>query len=194
MKRGIRAQFYIMAAVVIVIIIASIAGISNFARTEKQPEKFYSLSEMADEEGWQVMSNTIFQQMLNQGKGVNENLKKFLDLFAQYVDQNTQEDISLIFIYGDVSLGQISGEVYTRSSQGDVNVFLGDKKIDVGISKRIISTEGMDSFKVYQSGDQRFINVSLNGINQTIPLIEGNNFLFVMTTSSGLNQYVTDNF
>jgi hypothetical protein len=52
----------------------------------------------------------------------------------------------------------------------------------------------LDSFKVSGSGDERTINVSINGINQTIPLLSGNNFLFIMTTSSGLNEYVTNNF
>jgi hypothetical protein len=194
MKRGKRGQFYIMAAIIIVIIIASIAGLSNYARIKKEPVKFYSLSEMADEEGWQVMANSIFQEMSNQNAEVDESMKRFLDLFAQYANQNTQEDISLIFIYGDASQGEVSGEVYSRTSQGDVNVFVGDQKINIGMSKKIVSDETLDSFKVSGSGDERTINVSINGINQTIPLLSGNNFLFIMTTSSGLNEYVTNNF
>ena len=197
--RGKRGQFYTIAALVIILIIVGLTRIANQIEVDNKPEKFYKLSEVLDFEGIKVMNSLIYtKNYIDPSLNVENNINNFLNIFAEYIAENSDRDISLIFIYGNITANNVTGAVYSTSSSGDIDVFIGGTNVGVGLERRSITQtwiQGDDNFKVqtHGTGNERKLNITIEGVSQDIPVLEDNNFLFVMTTSSGFNEYVTTN-
>lgn len=189
-KRSKRAQFYILAAVIIIFVIIWFASITNYVAYKKEPEKFYDLGKTLKIEGVEVINNLNFE---NPGS-IDENIALYLDLFADYTNQHLEEDFNLIILYGDVDQdSNISARVYSRGSNGGVVFYLGQETI---FTEDIV---GLNKTEVSLSVNQdNTVDVTLLGPDgqirtETVPILNDNNFIFVMTTSDGFNQYVQTN-
>ena len=186
--KGKKAQFYLIAAVIIVMVILSLAAVSNYVNVKKTPQKFYDLADILNSEGKYVVLNAAYTD-----KNVNTNIENYLYLFSKYLEDNTDEDFNIIIFYGDSKSNNVTGKVYSRSSIGNVNIYLGDSPFTVqgGETVSINST----SVQVKDAGEgKKEVEVVIysKGLNitQTLPILADNNFVFVMTTSQEFNQYV----
>lgn len=192
-KRGKKAQFYIIAAVIIIVIIIGLATISNTAYVKKEPRKLYDMTDILSQEGISLVNNA---ELAN--KSAAENIEFYLDSFSNYLNENTQEDFNLIIIYGSITSGNITGRVYSRSSLGDIRINLGSSSFIVEGGTEINMSE--TTIKVDSSGSERTVNVTISSIDdpsvyitQTLPILEDNNFVWVMSTSESYSQYVKTN-
>ena len=188
MKRGKRGQFYILGAIIIIIILISLVGISNYVDVKEEPEKLYSIGEILNLEGLNIIDYSLYNN-----QNIKTNIDNFLSLFADYLDQNTEEDISLIFIYGNSTSNTISAEIYSRATTGEVSAYIGDNQIKIPVSKRIISSEEQEIIQTRTEDNKRYVDVTFNNVTHTIPLLDDNNFIFIMSTGSGFDQYVKTN-
>lgn len=94
-----KAQFYIIGAVVIVVVLASLITIVNYIRTQPEPVKFYDLSNQLSYE----TSNIINYGIVNNEEDINKTINNFIkNDFLPYVKQK-DPDIELIYIYGNSS-------------------------------------------------------------------------------------------
>ena len=188
-----RAQFYIISAVIIIFIIMSLASISNYVYVKKQPEKTVSLTDVLKIEGEKIVENAEY----NKGD-LNTNIESYLNLFKNYLEENTQEDLSLVIIYGDINLNNVQGQVFTRASTGNVNLDLGGDLISVAQGSRIEVNPATDIEVKGISSQEKTVSLTIGegaeSMTATIPLLEDNNFVFVMTTSDGFNRYVKESF
>lgn len=186
-----KAQFYIIAAIVIIVLVVSLATIRNYIYVKKEPVKFYDMTDILEMESLQIIDNS------NYGEGnVNKNVETYLTLFADYLDKNTKEDFNLIILYGNATGTEINGIVFSRASLGGISASIGGTGFFVSGGTSINSTSIRG--KITLSGDKKKVNVTLTSetglfVSHEVPLLEDNNFVFIMTTSDGFNQYVKTN-
>ena len=87
------AQFYIIAAIIIIGIIIGFITLSNYAVAVPKPAKFYDLSEELSLEGSNVLGNAVY----NSEEEINEVMESFAQNFSDYAGEDTE----IVFIYGD---------------------------------------------------------------------------------------------
>jgi len=188
-----KAQFYIISAVIIIFIILSLAAVSNYASVKKQPEKLLQLSDVLKTEGQYVLENAKY----NQGN-VEQNIQSYVNLFSNYTQQTTSEDFSMIILYGNVNANFINGLSVTKSSTGKVIYDLGDGNTVVISGGNQISVTPSDVHVSSVSATEKTASITItsgnNTLSRTVPVLEDNNFIFVMATNDGFNQYIRENF
>ena len=183
-----KGQVYIIASLIIIFVIIGLAGVSNYVTVKKEPQKFYDIGQVLKMEGIQVVANTNFNPQSN----LNQNIGTYLDLFANYTRENINEDFNMIVIYGDSSSGNVSATIYSRASTGGVSIYFGGETAPFELlgSGQIKK----DQRQVLVNQVEKTVDVTLSSdagnITQTLPILSDNNFMFVMTTSSGFNQYI----
>jgi hypothetical protein len=187
-----KGQFYIIAAVIIIIIIIGLASVSNYSYVKKKPKNFYDMTDILKLESKYIVDNSAY----NTGD-LNENIETYLMLFSDYMEKNTNEDFNLIILYGDINSGNITGRVYSRSSLGNVNIYLNEKSFEMEGGETIITNSTTVVVNPPDEDGKKTVNVTIASIEnpglnitQTLPVLEDSNFLFVMSTNVGFNQYV----
>ena len=114
MKRGKKAQFYLIAAIIIIVIIFGIFTVSNYAKTEKKDSVVYDLQKEFGLESGKVEDFTLYN---------NYESSDYIDNWTEtYVQNKGQELDNFIVMYGNNS--QITMLSYTKSS--DMNLCLGN--------------------------------------------------------------------
>jgi len=92
---GKRAQFFLLAAVIISSIVISLGIIANRATVNSEPGSFYDFSYEVKRETGAVMDYEIYS-----GFDDGANLTSFIELLAEDIrDKNS--DAEILFIYGD---------------------------------------------------------------------------------------------
>ena len=189
MKRGKKAQFYLIAAGIIVFILISLALVSNYASVKKEPQKFYDIGDVLQREGPSVVAYSV-----NNEEDVNDNIRKYIDLYKDYLDKNLNTDFDLIIFYGDVTNSNITALRFTRDSLGDLSINFGPTQFG-----------GIGGTEVYVNESEWRVNIGLNTVNVTltsqrtgenktieVPILGENNFAFIMTSNDGFNTYIRD--
>jgi len=177
MKRGKKAQFYIIGAVIIIIAMISLASVSNYVLVKKEPAKFIDLGATMDIEG---------QKVIEYGKYNSQSLDSvtgnFSKMMADYIGE-TNEKVDIVIIHGNSSNAQIT--VISKNSTGTIT-------LDAG---------GANDFKTgsfgYNLNTTTFSNGNINVtfLNTTYPFDLGadEEFIFIMTKNEGFEQYVQSN-
>jgi len=194
MQKGRKGQFYLIAAVIIIVIIISMAAITNYVSTKQEPKKFFELGEILKSEGRYIIDSSVYKN-----SDVNTNIENYLRLYADYMEANTNEDFNLIVLYGSTTLNTLQGKLYSKSSTGNVSVSLGGTTPVTAYEGEEVRIEDADV--TVTSGNSGNVHVQVNSgkegsapIEQDVPVLADNNFVFIMTTSSGFNEYVQNSF
>jgi len=95
MKMVKRAQFFLLAAVIISAIIVGLAITMNSATIREQPKNFYDYSFNVKKEAGAVIDYEIFSNFAD-----NANLSNFVELLASDMRQR-DPTLSFLFLYGD---------------------------------------------------------------------------------------------
>jgi len=174
--RGKRGQFYIIAAVIIAIIILSITGLTNYVTVKEEPASFYDLGTNFGQEGPVVVNYGVYNSLV-----ISDVVKRFTDAYSDYMALTGEQEFNLVVIYGNNR--QATKTTYTRASTGEVETDLGT----IPVSNAITSvTEPIPT-------GQSSIDVRIQEKDYNFKLKENENFLFVMTTSKGFENYVEEN-
>jgi|SRR3989344_2312471 len=112
-----RAQFFLIAALVIVGIMFGLATIYNTAQTSEEDTTVYDLSDEINFESSQVIDNGIF----NGGSKQEEILKHIENLTDFYSAENSRSD--LIIIYGDEH--KLTVIFYNQTKTGSIGINIG---------------------------------------------------------------------
>ncbi len=188
-----RGQFYIIGAVIIILVITSIVAISNYIYVKKQPSKTEDITNIMEFENLQQVQYAEYTKAAT----ATDTTAQFLDMFSNYLAENINEDFSLIIIYGDISGGNISATIYNRTSMGNIQAnFPGISTQSQGGSD--VSMQNAQVVVTHNPGSETgTVNVTLIGglanITETLPVLQGNNFVFVLTTSQDFNRYIQTN-
>ena len=120
-----RAQFFLLAAVIIVAAVISLGVTTNQAIVNREPESFYDFSYEVSREVGMVIDYEIYSEFDD-----DVNLDEFVDLLVENIE-NKDPDTNFIIVYGDT----VSGMKVRNEGVDDVlaegNVVESSKKITV---------------------------------------------------------------
>lgn len=189
-----KAQFYIIAAFVIIVALIGLAGVYNYTYTKKEPQKFYDVADILNPAGGSIIDNVNYNYN-SAGDTLNKQIETFLDLFANYTENHLSEDFSFLVLYGDIQDGKINALEYSRDTGESIIIRLGSdtviKKSEKGI---LIKNQTQISVNADNSVNITLINPDgINNITKNVPLLKDNNFAFVITTSTNFSQYIESN-
>jgi len=177
MKRGKKAQFYIIGAVIIIMAMISLASVSNYVLIKKEPAKFANLGETMNLEGQKIIEYGKYSE-----KDLNSVTTNFSQMMASYIGI-TNENVDILIIHGNSSNAQVT--VISKNSTGTITLNTG--------SGGEFTTENSE-YGLYTTNTTGN-NVSITLLNTTYPfaLSENEEFMFVMTKSEGFEKYVKSN-
>lgn len=188
-----RGQFYIVAALIIIIAVVGIATVSNRVIIKKTPQNIYLMSDVFKMNGERIIKSSIYNN-----NNVETAIEGFLGNYSTYLKENTQMDFYLVIIYGDINdANKITGKIYSRGSLGEVGVSFGGQA-PITIQGGTTIEQDIEDLEVIQNTDGKTVTISFekNGKSYTISdirVLEDNNFIYVMTTSEDFNDYVSGN-
>jgi len=184
-KEDKRAQFYLIAAAIIIAIIISLAGTNHDIITKQEPEKQASTIENLNYEALKMVDNLEFTG------STTKNIETLSNLFSSYISENTNEDFELVVLYNDNAATPIvKGKVYKTKTNGGVNA---DGSLIT--NGRTLNTTDAILSNTFNIGTESYVNVTTSSNKvYTTKLEPKQNFIIVLTTSNGFNEYVTTNF
>ena len=171
-----KAQFYIVAAIIIVGVIISLATITNYAVMKKEPVKFYDLSEELSEESYRTSEYILVN---------DEDFNKIMEDFTNETSKYIKGDVDgFAVLRGDESGATL--EFFSKEETGGVSLTYGSGSIvTVSGEKKIV--KGKEEFL---SGVNNVI-VDLLGNNYELNLKEGQNFIFIITKKEQGETYIS---
>ena len=92
-----RGQFYIIAALIIAAIVATLIAEVNYARRQPKPIKFEELSEDYEAEVTKIIDSCIYR---GESLKIEDEVDAFTRKFIEYA-QERNPDIQLLYIYGN---------------------------------------------------------------------------------------------
>jgi len=166
-----KAQFYLIAAIIIVGVIVLLATVSNYIVTRKEPVKFYDLGEEFKEEGARVVDYGFYDATDPRSTAeLIESLTDNLTIYSEEKDKGSE----LVFVYGNKS--DITISTYSTIKTGEVSLIVG------GTPHTIYGTGKLNRVKDTITTDvPDQVNVTLLGQEYEFYLHEGENFLFVLS-------------
>jgi len=163
LKRGKKAQFYLIAAIIIIIIIFGIFTVSNYAKTEKKDSVVYDLQKEFGLESGKIEDFTLYNKYES---------SDYLDNWTKmYVNNKGQELDNFVVVYGNES--QITLLNFTKSSSG--NSCISDS-----------CNWDMSTFKFEREntagaeGNVKVVHVIIGGVSYEFKLQPGKNFAFLI--------------
>jgi hypothetical protein len=175
MKR--RGQFYLIAALVIVGIIAGIVSIYNFAKTSEEKTVVYDLTSEIDYEASQVIDRGIFQNLTE--KNLSSQLENITDYYSKV---NPGSD--LVIVYGNETTLTII--YYNNSESGSVGIWFGGSTISIPLE----SATKYKTTQEYSPGENINVIIPPN-INYNFYLAQGQIFYLVFRKEAGEESYVS---
>jgi len=173
MKRGKKAQFYIIGAVIIIMAMISLASVSNYVLVKKEPAKFMDLGESISLEGYKVGEYGVF---------TNKDVDSIMGELSRTVGGvlgETNENIDMIIIHGNSTNSTIT--VISRNSTGTITANMGSISF---------TTENLryNLYTIDTNGNN--VNVTLLGVTYNFELGADEKFMFVMTKTEDFDNYV----
>ena len=174
-----KAQFYLVAAIIIVMVMAGIASVRTYAVARTEPRTVKSISSELKQEGPKIIDYGIY----------NPPEDKILDFieseYGSYFLQKT-ENTNILFVYGNLD-GDVKALKYKTESTGDVFTTLGGAVSVWNVNNPIIdiSTPTRD--------ENNKVIVELNNIDYEFELKDGENFYFLILQESEGDIYVERN-
>ena len=188
-----RGQFYLLAAIVIIVLILGYAGVSNYIN-KRNATKVYDVKEELNIEGKDVLefgvlrSDDITLTTISGENITGENaiIQHFITLYTIYLE-SVGENINLYYIFGngntikaykiaDVEIGSLTLNIEGAASTNN-------------IIKKSVQELSQSEYAV----DNQKVNVTINGNNYPFDLKEGENFYFIVSQTVGGEQYVETN-
>jgi len=169
--RGKKAQFYLLAAVIIIAIIIGFAATTNYIR--KNPNvAVYDLGEQAGIES----ENVIEHGLINN----KDNLQDFTEQFSEYAGEGKE----LYFLFGDNEGLYVAS--YEQILTGETSLIVGGGSITL----KLLKDKYRISEEKYKPQDDGKIKIKIEEDEFEFELEEGQNFYFVISQEIGGDKYV----
>lgn len=167
-----KGQFFIIAAILIVLVIFGMASISTYAITRPEPRTLSDLSSELNREGFKVIEYGIYNK---------ENLEKLTDSFtgediAKYFLKKT-DNANIVFVYGDKT--NLNSMHYIGAKTGSITI---------GGSNFVTFSQFSKKGKPKIEGDFAIVNIL--GNDYRFELKENEMFYFVIVQKKGEEVFV----
>lgn len=112
-----RGQFYIVAAIIIVLAIAGIASVKTYISVTPKPRSIESMGSELREEGFRIVDYGIYNK-----ENVTKLLNNFTDNYAEYFLKKSG-NANVIFVYGNAS--NLFSAKFDNVSTGRISATIG---------------------------------------------------------------------
>lgn len=182
-KRGRQGQFYIIAAIIIVLVLMGLAGVTNYIMVREEPEEFYDLGEVLEREGDWAYSYALYDK-----QNVDTVLDDFSRSFANYTAHSKEDFFDLVIVYGDRD--NAKAIVFSKKESGEVNVNIGSQKIQFTTQEQgKLNRQELN----IQPDKDGYINFEIENYSYEGYLKDNQNFIFYMTTEKEFERIVSTN-
>ncbi len=177
-----RGQFYIVAAIVIVLILGGIASIKTYAIVKPKPKTIYDLSSELKEETSRIVDYGIY----NEDENLSSVLDDFIETeFASYFFQKT-ENAEIILIYGNRE--NLFAVQYDEESLGTISATIGTGTIDWTSLEEV-----SNKIPIEISPGEDVVEVNFQNKTYEFDLMENEMFYFVIVEERDGEVYVETN-
>lgn len=171
MRSDKRGQFYLLAAVVIIVIIIGFASVNNFLKKGSGVDLGYTGEELDFESG----------QVLEYGVSSEDNAEELIEHFTTSYEGYAGEDKEILFVIGNK--GGFEAYTYSDVITGTIDI--------IGTSTRISRKKKKTGFNVKIVGDD--VSVTFNEQVYVFEIKPGENFYFVISQTIGEEEYIVTN-
>ncbi len=177
-RRCKKAQFYIIAAVIIVLAVISMSSVVTYSIVKSEPKSIIELSQTLETESPNVVKYGLYNN-----KNITELMENFTEEdFAAYFGLSSDyATTNITFVYGNRTLLVVVK--YIKVDTGGISV------VGTQLSTRSFTVE---KTPITPSSDKE-ITVVIYGIPYTFELEEGQIFYFVLTNEKNGEIYVETN-
>ncbi len=169
-----KAQFYLIAAIIIIGIIIILSSVTNYIVTKKKDVKLYDLGEEFKEEGARVVDYGIYSAA-TEPRDTIELMEDVSGYFATYSEQK-EKGSELVFAFGNTT--DLKYVTYTSQNTGDVKLVFPTGQ-NFNVPGAAVKTKNVGSAVPIAPFDT--VNVTLIGQEYIFELHEGENFFFVIS-------------
>jgi len=160
-----QGQFYLAAAIVIIVIIVGFAGVSNYLQ-RGEPVRIYDLKDELGVESGQVLDHGVYNE-----RDINILLEDFTEKYSNYVEKG----FSLYFVFGNKDKLVIAG--YKDLVTGIVSINQGGSTSVLELTQGVYSSETLENLDLTEDNK---VEVDIEGNKYLFNLKEGDNFYFVI--------------
>ncbi len=176
-----RGQFYILAAIIIVLAVSGIASVKTYAATKPEARKIQDIGAELSEEGSRIVDYGIYN-----GQDLDNLLDSFTDTeFAPYFLKKT-ENTDVVFIYGDKT--NLWGVRYNQQSTGTISATIGGASTNWGIVNTFA-----DRTAITDTDGDGIITVDLLGKSFDFDLKDNEMFYFLIAQEKEGETYIERN-
>ena len=184
-----KAQFFLLAAIIISAIILSLDLVANEVKTSNPPEDIYDYSFNVKQETGAVIDSIIFSNFQD-----DANLDNFVDLLAKNIYDNNP-DLNFLFIYGNHSKITLrnfgTNKILTSAGQiGGINKGITSTIRFGGTSIEVTEPVERYNVKTGQIINNSEIDIELNGYNFSFPFSENKQVVFVVQKEENNETYI----
>jgi len=177
-----RGQFYLVAAIIIVMILAGIASIKTYAIAKAEPRKIKDISSELKEETTRIIDYGIYSAV-----DLPILLERFDNEFSEYFLKKTEET-NIIFVYGNNKDGIYSVQ-YDTQYTGAVVASIGAASPTWEVSEPIVQRDLIDSTE-YSDG---ILTVTILERNFEFEIKDGEVFYFLITQQRDDETFIEKN-
>lgn len=164
-----RGQFYLLAAMIIIVLIGGFAAVSNYAE-KTGSTKVYDLKEELNIETGKVLDHGVLEGV------IPDIYDDFVEKFSAYVGENQE----IYFIFGNER--EVTLMTLAEIETGDL--------IIVGESSNFFPAEGTQIIEEKFEPQGNLIEVELGGVTYEFKLKPGENFFFIISQELEGEQHV----
>ncbi len=161
-----KGQFYLVAAIIIVMIISGIASVKTYAVITSEPKNIQEISRELKEESPRIVDYGIYND-----KEIKNIIENFDSNFSEYFLKKT-ENANIVFIYGNRT--ELYSLQYNNFSTGSVFATVGGSAPTWGSESTIANITD-----ITPSGNS--VNVSILNRNFSFNITNNEMFYFVIT-------------
>jgi len=176
-----KAQFYLVAAIIIVMILAGIASIKTYAIAKAEPRKIKDISSELKEETTRIIDYGIYSAV-----DLPDLLNRFDEEFSEYFLKKTEET-NIIFVYGNQT--QLYSVQYDTQYTGAVVASIGAASPTWEASEPIVKRDLIDSTE-YADG---ILTVTILERDFEFDIKEGEMFYFLITQQRDGETFIEKN-
>jgi len=117
--RSKKAQFYLIAAIIIIGIIIILSSVTNYIVTKKKPVKMYDLGEEFKEEGTRVVDYGLYDSNPAETRDTVKLMEALMSNFSVYSEEK-EKGSELVFVFGNST--NLTSVTYTSQNTGTVKL------------------------------------------------------------------------
>ncbi|MEM0465725.1 MAG: hypothetical protein QXW97_03440 [Candidatus Pacearchaeota archaeon] len=130
-----RGQFYILAAIIIIVALTGLTTVSTIATTKPKPRNILSMNSELKEEGFRLIDYGLFINDPN--KDFIYYLNNFIEVYYPNYFLKKTDKSNIIIVYGNKS--DLYATQYETASIGNIRANIGSGNVNWGIVSNIVN-------------------------------------------------------